>query len=56
MLLVNLRERALLDERLRLAQLEGRRATALGALVVALGDPSVLIGDTGRSVRPTTSR
>lgn len=48
LLLVNLRERALLDERLRLAQLEGRRAAALGALVVALGDPSVLISDTRR--------
>jgi outer membrane protein TolC len=42
LLIVNLRERALLDERLRLAQLEGRRAAALGALVIALGDPSLL--------------
>ena len=48
LLIVNLRERAVLDERLRLAQLEGRRAAALGALVVALGDPSLLIGDNGR--------
>jgi len=48
LLLVNLRERALPDERLRLAQLEGRRAAALGVLVVALGDPSVLISDTRR--------
>ena len=48
LLIVNLRERALLDERLRLAQLEGRRAAALGALVVALGDPTLLLTDTRR--------
>lgn len=43
LLLVNLRERAVLDERLRLAQLEGRRAAALGALIIALGDPRLLM-------------
>jgi hypothetical protein len=48
LLFVNLRERAVLDERLRLAQLEGRRAAALGALGVAFGDPMLLISDRSR--------
>ncbi|MFZ9987213.1 MAG: TolC family protein, partial [Candidatus Nanopelagicales bacterium] len=48
LLFVNLRERAVLDERLRLAQLEARRATALGALIIALGDPTLLLSDTRR--------
>ncbi|MFZ9898001.1 MAG: TolC family protein [Gemmatimonadaceae bacterium] len=42
LLVVNLRERALLDERLREAQLVARRAQAIGALVAALGTPEVL--------------
>lgn len=37
LLLVNLRERSLLDERLKLAQLGARRANALGALAAAAG-------------------
>lgn len=37
LLIVNLRERVLLDERLRLASLTARRARALGTLAVALG-------------------
>lgn len=46
LLIVNLRERAVLDERLRVAQLVGRRATALGTLAVALGTPQVGAGGT----------
>jgi outer membrane protein TolC len=46
LLVVNLRERAVLDERLRLAQLESRRATALGALAAALATPQFLRGET----------
>lgn len=42
LLLVNLRERAVLDERLRAAQLLGRRATAWGTLVAALGTPEAV--------------
>jgi outer membrane protein len=52
LLLVNLRERAVLDERLRLAQLEARRVTALGALAAALATPQFVPGETdGRSRR-----
>lgn len=40
LLIVNLRERVLLDERLRLASLTARRARALGTLAVALGTGS----------------
>lgn len=43
LLFVNLRERAVLDERLRAAQLEARRAAALGSLVAALGSPELLL-------------
>jgi len=46
LLIVNLRERAVLDERQRAAQLEARRATALGALAAALGTPAVVTGET----------
>lgn len=46
LLIVNLRERAVLDERLRSAQLEGRRAAATGALAAALGTPQLLLGET----------
>lgn len=49
LLVVNLRERALLDERQRSAQLEARRAAALGSLAAALGAPELL---TGRDVVP----
>lgn len=42
LLIVNLRERAVLDERLRAAQLLGRRAAAWGALVAALGTPDAV--------------
>ncbi len=42
LLFVNLRERAVLDERQRSAQLDARRATALGSLVAALGSPELL--------------
>jgi len=41
LLIVNLRERAVLDERLRAAQLLSRRAAAWGALVAALGAPDL---------------
>ncbi len=41
LLIVNLRERAVLDERLRVAALVARRATALGTLAVALGTPEL---------------
>lgn len=43
LLFVNLRERAVLDERQRSAQLEARRAAALGSLVAALGSPELLV-------------
>lgn len=43
LLLVNIRERALLDERQRSAQLEARRATALGSVAAALGAPELLL-------------
>ena len=46
LLVVNLRERALLDERLRLASLVARRARALGTLAVALGTPQLQLGET----------
>lgn len=46
LLIVNLRERALLDERLRLATLVSRRARALGTLAVALGTPANASGET----------
>lgn len=46
LLLVNLRERALLDERLRLATLVARRARALGTLAVAVGTPQLSAGGT----------
>lgn len=46
LLIVNLRERSLLDERLRLAQLEGRRAAVLGDLAVATGRPQLPPGET----------
>ena len=42
LLLVNIRERALLDESAKLASLEGKIASARAALVVALGDPALL--------------
>lgn len=51
LLVVNLRERAVLDERLRLAQLEARRATALGALAAALARPQFLVDETAASAR-----
>lgn len=43
LLLVNLRERAVLDERLKLAALEGKQVATRAALVVAIGDPSVFV-------------
>ena len=46
LLVVNFRERAVLDERQRTAQLEARRASALGALAAALGTPQTLLGPT----------
>lgn len=46
LLIVNLRERAVLDERQRSAQLEARRASAFGALAAALGTPQTLLGPT----------
>jgi len=52
LLVVNLRERALLDERLRLAALVARRARALGTLAVATGTPQLSLGETpGRTPR-----
>ena len=42
LLLVNIRERALLDESAKLASLEGKIASARAGLVVALGDPALL--------------
>jgi len=50
LLIVNLRERALLDERLRLASLTARRARALGTLAVALGTSRV----DGGGARPSS--
>lgn len=46
LLIVNLRERALLDERQRAASLLARRAAALGTLAVALGTPHLGRGET----------
>ena len=52
LLIVNLRERALLDERLRAAQLVARRAAAWGALAAALGTPAALVDvPSGRPAR-----
>lgn len=52
LLFVNLRERSVLDERQRSAQLEARRAAALGSLVAALGSPELLVsGNVSRSSR-----
>ncbi len=42
LLLVNLRERALLDETAKLAALEGKIATARASLGVAVGDPALI--------------
>ncbi|MBP6773038.1 MAG: TolC family protein [Gemmatimonadaceae bacterium] len=42
LLIVNLRERLVLDEAGKLASLEGKLAAARAALVVAVGDPSVV--------------
>ncbi|MBX9928207.1 MAG: TolC family protein [Gemmatimonadaceae bacterium] len=42
LLIVNLRERALLDERVRLAGLEAKYAAARTELAVAVGEPSLL--------------
>ena len=42
LLLVNLRERALLDESTKLASLEGKIAAARASLVVAVGDPTLI--------------
>lgn len=47
LLVVNLRERTLLDERVRLAALVGRRARALGTLAVALGQPGAFTDGSG---------
>lgn len=52
LLIVNLRERALLDERLRLASLTARRARALGTLAVALGTTNLDAGGTPPSSLP----
>ncbi|MEK0431189.1 MAG: hypothetical protein RL139_993 [Gemmatimonadota bacterium] len=52
LLIVNLRERAVLDERLRAAQLLNRRAAAWGALVAALGAPDLAVdGSAARRAR-----
>ncbi len=42
LLLVNLRERTLLDEQIKLAALDAKRLSARAALGVALGDPAVV--------------
>lgn len=42
LLTVNLRERLVLDEAVKLASLEGKLASARGALVVAVGDPTLV--------------
>lgn len=52
LLIVNLRERAVLDERLRVAALVARRATALGTLAVALGTPQLGAGRIPERSRP----
>jgi outer membrane protein TolC len=52
LLIVNLRERAVLDERLRVAALVARRATALGTLAVALGTPQLGVGRISDRSRP----
>jgi len=52
LLIVNLRERAVLDERLRVAALVARRATALGTLAVALGTPQLGAGRIPDRSRP----
>ncbi len=49
LLLVNLRERAVLDERLRQASIAARRTAAWGALAAAMGTVRVLTGETGES-------
>ncbi len=46
LLIVNLRERALLDERQRRATIAARRASAMGALAAAMGSAQILIGET----------
>lgn len=51
LLLVNLRERAVLDERLRAAQLEARRIAARAALAVALGTTQLSSGTNTPSAR-----
>ncbi len=43
LLVLTLRERALLDEETRLATLEARLATAWGDLTVAVGSPDVIV-------------
>jgi outer membrane protein TolC len=52
LLIVNLRERAVLDERLRVAALVARRATALGTLALALGTPQLGVGRIPDRSRP----
>lgn len=47
LLVVNLRERAVLDEAVRLAQLEARVAAARAALAAAIGDPMAVAGVRG---------
>ncbi|HRN53435.1 MAG TPA: TolC family protein, partial [Gemmatimonadaceae bacterium] len=46
LLVVNLRERGLLDERLKLASLVARRSRVLGTLAVATGTPQLSVGET----------
>ena len=46
LLIVNLRERALLDERQRRATIAARRASAMGALAAAMGSAQILMGET----------
>ena len=52
LLIVNLRERAVLDERLRVAALVARRATALGVLALALGTPQLGVNRIADRPRP----
>jgi len=53
LLVVNLRERAVLDESVRLAQLEARVAAARATLALAIGDPTRVPGLlTGPAARP----
>jgi len=47
LLIVNLRERAVLDEAVRLAQLEARVAAARATLAAAIGDPLAVAGVRG---------